>query len=168
MARKAVGEPTLFFNMPVDQKGGQIIAGLNKGRLSLWDSLGQIGRWVFSSSYDGRQSVNDWNLKGGLIPPTSEMPGQLWYEMSTKLIVQPGQPVPEGFLIYYKGSNDFTTVKGASRSQIMLHEDSNYRTSPGSYGCVVALRDEYVSFRDAFIESCGHLKIVRFGVVYSY
>lgn len=168
MVRKAVGTPTLYFNMPVDQQGGQIVAGLNKGRLSLWDDLGQIGRWVFTSSYDGRQKVNDWNLTGGLIPPTSEMPDNLWYEIGTKLIVQPGQPVPEGFIIYYKGSNDFTTKKGVTRSQIMLHPDSNYKNSPGSYGCIVGLPDEYNSFRDAFIEACKHLNRVRLGVVYSY
>jgi len=168
MARKAVGTPTLFFNMPVDQQGGQIIAGLNKGRLSLFDDLGMIGRWVFTSSFDGRQKVNDWELVGGLLPPTSAMPGQLWYEVGTNLIKQPGQPVDEGFIIYYKGEIEFKTAKGSSRSQLMIHKDSNYKTAPGSYGCLVGLEEEYVDMRDTFIQACGHLKRVRMGGVYSF
>lgn len=168
MVRKAVGTPSLIFSMPVDNPGGQVIAGYNRGRLALVDDLGLIGRWVFSSSYDGKQKVNDWNTTGGIIPPTSEMPGNLWYEISTKLIKQPGQPVPEGFIIYYKGSNTFVTTKGARRSEIMLHPDSNYKSAPGSYGCLVALPNEYEGFRDAFIEACKHLEHVRMIVLYTY
>lgn len=168
MPRKAVGEPILFFGMPVDQKGGQVISGLNRGRLSLWDDLGLVGRWVFTSSFDGRQSVNDWNVRGGIIPPNFTLSGQLWYSMGTKLIQQPGQPVAEGFIIYYKGSNTWITDKGVTRSEIMLHGDTNWQSSPGSYGCLVALPEEYSSFKKDFLASCGHLEKVRLGVTYTY
>lgn len=150
--------------MPLDS-GKLKIPGLNQGRLSLWDyEHGLIYRWIATTSHDGRQGWEDWEKIGGVHPPNYSMPMADWFWLETKLIIQPGQPVSEGYLPKYLANNTWTTLKGNVRSQIMFHEDEN---APGSMGCIVMSKKEWVSFKSVMSACCGHLDKVRYGVIYS-
>ena len=157
--------PFLMFQMQIDSTR-HVIPGLNRGRLWLWDfKLGCIFRWVATCSYNGKQDVGDWNQTGGLHPPNYAMDNSDWFYIKTNLIVQPGQPVDEGFLPIYHNSNTWKTLQGATRSQIMFHEDKG---SPGSYGCIVMAKGEWECFKSVFKYCCGHLNEVPYGVIYSW
>lgn len=146
-----------------------VISGFNRGRMLLSDDVGLIGRWVFSTSIDSKQKVNDWNIRGGVIPPTSSMPNGEYWQFHTKRIYQPGQPVDDGFLVTFRDSIEYTTVEGGTRSEIMIHNDSNRSTSLGSLGCIVALsNDEWDDFCEGVVKSISHLPTVRLLVGYSY
>lgn len=160
--------PILFFSMQLDNNLSTI-PGCNEGRLFLYDyNLGYIHRWVATSSYDGRQRTGDWDKTGGIHPPNSHMSGADWFYMDMKLIVQPGQPVDEGYLPFYRKSNNWRTVGGANRSQIMFHADENYQSAEGSYGCIVMKPKEWEDFKTVIRATCGHLKEVRYGVGYTF
>ena len=155
--------------MQLDSKK-HVIPGLNQGRLSLWDMDKQVlvQRWVFTSSYNGKQNIYDWKKRGGLCPPNNDMPGWKMYQVPTNLIVQPGQPVDRGFLIYESCENNkcvMNTVSGATRSEIMIHEDKN---NPGSMGCLVGKSGEYKDFEEIFLGCCKDKKTVPLGVLYSW
>jgi hypothetical protein len=160
--------PILFFSMELDSNKC-VIPGCNDGRLYLYDyNHGYIHRWVATSSFNGRQSVNDWNKTGGVHPPNSHMLGGNWFWVPTKEILQPGQPVERGFILNYKGSNNWTTVDNVNRSQVMLHPDSNHETNEGSYGCLVLKPAEYKDFITVYGTCCGHLDRVRYAVGYTF
>jgi hypothetical protein len=166
--RKAVGNPLLIFFMQLDSSKC-VIPGINRGRLVLLDDEGQIGRWVFTSSYDGKQNVNDWNKTGGVIPPTSSMPGGKYWEFHTKRLIQPGQPVDDGFLLTFDGKTTYTTVEGGTRSEIMVHNDANRGKALGSYGCPVGMTtEEYEDYCLCVSESISHLKTIRMASMYSF
>ena len=165
-----VENPILLFQMQLDSNR-HVIPGLNRGRLSLWE-MGRakklIQRWVFTSSYNGKQGVFDWKKRGGLCPPQNDMPGWKMFQVPTKLIIQPGQPVDRGFLIYESSDNkacEMNTVSGTKRSEIMIHEDKN---SPGSFGCLVAPTGEYKDFEEIFVGTCEQHSTVPLGVLYSW
>lgn len=163
--RYKLSKPFLIFQMQVDSSR-HVIPGLNKGRLSLWDyDLGNIFRWVATSSYNGKQGTGDWGKRNGLHPPNYDMNNSDWFYLKTNLIIQPGQPVDEGYLPIYQGSNTWKTLSGGTRSQIMFHEDKN---GPGSYGCIVLPKKEWESFKCVFKDCCGHLDKVPYGVMYSW
>jgi hypothetical protein len=160
-------KPFLMFQMPLDS-GSQNILGLNMGRLSLWDyEHGLIHRWVATSSHNGKQNWADWEKTGGVHPTNYSMDDAEWFQLETKLIIQPGCPVEEGFLPKYKGKNTWITLKGNTRSEIMFHEDANAISNPGSMGCVVMLKGEWENFKTVFKTCCGHLQSVPYGVLYS-
>lgn len=163
--RRCIGTPTLIFFMQLDADR-YVISGFNRGRLLLSDDVGLIGRWVFSASIDSKQKVNDWNKRGGVIPPTSSMPNGEYWQFHTKRIYQPGQPVDDGFLVTFRDSIEYTTVEGGTRSEIMIHLD---KPPQGSLGCIVALsKGEWDDFCDAVVKSISHLPTVRLLVGYSY
>lgn len=160
-----LNNPFLMFNMQLDSSR-HVIPGVNRGRVSLWDyELGCIYRWVATSSYNGKQNVDDWQEIGGLHPPNFSMPNSEWFYLDTKLIVQPQQIVKQGYLPFYKGSNTWKQIEGKTRSQIMWHETMS---NGGSYGCIVFPKAEWESFKKIFRETCGHLESVRYGVMYSF
>lgn len=168
MSAPKCDKPLLIFSLPLDSERN-VIPGLNRGRLVLVDyDRGFIQRWVFTSSYEQLQKVSDWEVTGGVIPPNFAMNGFEWFKVPTKLIVQPGQPVDEGYLVLYNGSNTFTTINGNIRSEVMFHCDKNYKSAPGSRGCLVALPDEWEDFKQVFKEACGHLSDVKLAVIYTY
>jgi len=68
----------------------------------------------------------------------------------------------------YKKSNNWTTNKGASRSQIMFHCDENYKTNEGSYGCIVMRPNEWENFKSVIEACCGHLDQIPYAVGYSF
>ncbi|NJM22671.1 MAG: hypothetical protein HC907_30165 [Richelia sp. SM1_7_0] len=158
-------KPLLFFSMQLDSNK-HVIPGLNTGRLSLWDyELGMIYRWVATSSYASRQSVNNWNITGGIHPPNQVMLGSNWFHLKNTRIIQPGQPVDDGFILYYNGSNNWQTVSGAKRSQIMLHEDKERN---GTYGCIGMSKSEYDSFTSVLEETCEKDIMIPMGISYSW
>lgn len=166
--RIANQDAKMFFSMMLDTDKMRI-PGLNRGRLVLIDSLGVIGRWVFTSSFDGKQSVHDWNVTGGVIPPNYEMSGDKPWEFHTKRIIRTGYAVNDGFLITYNGMISYKTKMGVVRSEIMVHNDENRITSPGSYGCIVASsNDEWEDFCKAVSESLIGKDIVPLFVVYTF
>lgn len=157
-------QPILMFQMPVDSSSRRI-PGINQGRLSLWDyEHGLIYRWVATSSHDGKQDWGDWEQRGGVHPPNFAMSGAEWFWLDLKLIIQPGQPVDEGYLPLYNGSNTWKTLKGNTRSQIMFHED---KPPIGSLGCIVMSKSEWESFKSVIKACCGDLDKIRYGVLYS-
>ena len=161
-------QPFLIFSMQLDTPG-HVITSLNQGRLVLYDyDLGYIHRWVATSSFDGRQNLGDWERTGGIHPPNYQMPGAMWFDLNMNLIKQPGQPVDEGYIVYYKKSNNFKTLKGNNRSQIMVHADKNWTTNPGSYGCIVFKPNEWEDFKRVMNACCGHLDSVRYGIMYTF
>jgi hypothetical protein len=165
--RKAIGKPLLIFIMQIDDD--VIIPGYNRGRIAILDDVGEIGRWVFSSSTSSKQSLKNWNIRGGIIPPTASMPNQKYWEFHTKRLYQPGQPVDDGFLVTFNGSIEYTTIEGGTRSEIMLHNDSNRDTSLGSLGCIVALSDsEWNDFCNAVVQSISHIPFINMYVLYTY
>lgn len=166
MTRKAVGTPLLFFSSQLDVN--VTTPGYNRGRLLLVDDIGHIGHWMFSTTIESRQKAKSWEQTGGAITPNSELDGREWYTVPTKLIVQPNQPVKEGYLVLYKGSNSWKAKNGVTRSEIMIHCDDNYTTSPGSLGCLVAVPGEWQDFKKVFAESCGHLQSVKMIVIYTF
>lgn len=168
-ARKADKDSAiLVFSMVLDSERC-VIPGLNRGRLALIDKEGLIQRWVCSSSYDGKQKVNDWTKRGGIIPPTSSMPGLKHWEFHTRLIVQPGQPVTEGYLITHCGSIEYRTTEGSTRSEIMVHDDANRDTNEGSAGCVVTMNtSEWVDLKRVVLESVSHIKTIPMFSIYTY
>lgn len=158
----------LIFTMPLDVDG-KVIPDLNRGRLALVDSKGLIQRWVCTTSIETRQSSNGWNQTGGVIPPTSSMPGLEHWTVNTKLLVQPGQPVDEGFLVLYRGSTSYTTTEGTTRSEIMIHNDKNRSSSPGSLGCIVTMNDnDWADLKRVMKESVGHLDSIPLFVIYTW
>jgi hypothetical protein len=163
-----LNKPLLIFALQLDSNQN-VIDGLNQGRLTLFDyELGYIHRWVATSSFDGKQKVGDWEKTGGVHPPNYSLDDADWFKLDTKLILQPGQPVPEGYLPKYKKSNDWQTLKGNGRSQVMIHCDENYRTNPGSYGCIVMQPSEWEDFKKTIKETCGHLADIPYGVIYTF
>jgi hypothetical protein len=166
--RKCGEHPMLMFFMQLDSTR-LVLPGLNRGRMFLFDEIGLIGRWVFTSSYDGKQNVNDWNKTGGVIPPTSSMPEMKFWEFHTKRLIQPGQAVDDGFLITFDGKTSYTTKEGGKRSEIMVHDDKNRKTNEGSYGCPVGMTtEEYLDFCLGISQSVSHLKTIPFLSAYSF
>lgn len=164
--RKA-SNPKLIFFMPLDSSRA-VLPGINRGRMVLIDDLGVIGRWVFTSSYDGKQASGDWNKTGGVAPPSWAMPGGKFWEFHTKRLFQPGQPVDDGFLITFNSSTSYKTVDNATRSELMVHDDKNRKTNLGSYGCPVALTtEEYLDFCLGIKESVDE-EIIPLVVLYSF
>lgn len=166
--RIAKQDAKMFFSMMLDTDKIKI-PGLNRGRLVLLDSLGVIGRWVFTSSFDSKQSVYDWNVTGGVIPPNYEMNGDKPWEFHTERIIRNGHIVNDGFLVTYNGMTSYKTKMGVVRSEIMVHNDENRIRSPGSYGCIVASSDkEWEDFCKAVKESLKNMDVIPLFVVYTF
>jgi hypothetical protein len=163
-----VDDAFLMFAMQLDSNQN-VIPGLNQGRLTLWSfKHGYLGRWVATSSFDGKQSVGDWEKRGGVHCPNYAMDDAEWFEWDLKYLIQPGQPVDEGYLLKYKGSNNMVTLKGNPRSEKMGHPDKNYLKSPGSAGCIVMLPKEWEDFKNVLTACCGHLKSIPYGIIYTF
>lgn len=166
--RPAKSNVMLFFSMMLDNYKVKL-PGLKQGRLAMVDSEGVIGRWVFTSSHDGKQNVRDWNRRGGVIPPNYDMMGDNAWEFHTERIIRTGHTVNDGFLITYQGETSYRTKSGFLRSELMVHDDTNRETAPGSFGCLVALSSsEWDDFCNAVKESLIGIDVVPLYVVYTF
>ena len=167
-SRKAKGNPLLLFTMGLDSNR-HVIPGLNRGRLALFDDEGLIQRWVATSSYDKLQGIDDWNERGGIMPPTSAMPGMKYWEFHTRRLIRPGMEVDDGFLITFDGATSYVTNTGARRSELMVHDDTNRTTNPGSFGCPVTMsKTEWDDFCRVILQSVSHLSAINMAVTYSW
>jgi hypothetical protein len=166
--RKAIGDPLLIFFMALDGERGNI-PGINRGRIALLDDGGVIGRWVFSSSTAPKQSVNDWNKIGGIMPPTTSMPGGRYWEFHTQRLIRPGMAVDDGFLITFDGNTEYTTIEGGTRSELFVHNDVNRVKAEGTFGCPFTFSDdEWQDFCTGIFQSVSHKDTIRFASLYCY
>ena len=158
-------KPILMFFMHLDSNRFQV-PGLNRGRLYLYDyDYGMVYRWVTTTSHVNKQGVAAWDKRGGVHPPNYAMRGADWFHLKNKRIIQPGQPVDDGFILYYKGSNNWETLTGGKRSQIMLHEDKELN---GTAGCFGMSAIEYKSFCTVMEHSCKKNAMIPYGVNYAW
>ncbi|WP_208346504.1 hypothetical protein [Aetokthonos hydrillicola] len=151
----------LFFTMPLDET-----RELNRGRLFLIDETqGIVGRWVATSSTGDKQGVRDWNVRGGVLPPTYELSEPLpFYCVAVnpvnlkhvKGVEGNGYPITP-FEVKTKG--------GGTRSDLLIHRDANV---PGSMGCIVLPSGEFTDFEKVFAAKCKEYKQVKLLVGYTY
>lgn len=104
--------------------------------------------WVATSSTADKQGPEDFNLKGGLIPPQYRCGIPHW-TVQTKPIPMPAVKGVEGN--FYK--IDPHTVKaqpsGTVRGDFGIHLDGN---APGSLGCIVMSKERFKDFEDKMKE----------------
>lgn len=151
----------LFFTMPLDET-----AALNKGRLFLIDeNKGIVGRWVATSSTGDKQGVKDWNLRGGVLPPTYELRNPLsFYSVGVN-------PVDLKHIRGVEGNGypitpfEVKTKGGGTRSDLLIHKDANV---PGSMGCIVLPPNEFSDFEKVFASICQGEDKVKLLVGYTY
>ncbi|BAZ11867.1 hypothetical protein NIES4071_36930 [Calothrix sp. NIES-4071] len=151
----------LFFTMPLDET-----SPLNKGRLFLVDETkGIVGRWVATSSTADKQGINDWNVRGGVIPATYQLnPPLPFYSVAVN-------PVDLKHVKGVEGNGypitpfEVKTVDGGTRSDLLIHKDANV---PGSMGCIVLPESEFVDFEKVFQENCEGQSAVKLLVGYTY
>ena len=151
----------LFFTMALDET-----SELNRGRLFLVDETeGIVGRWVATSSTVDKQGVKDWNVRGGVIPPTYELSSPLPFYFVTV------NPVDLRNVKGVEGNGyaitpfEVTTIGGGTRSDLLIHKDANV---PGSMGCIVLPESEFTDFEKAFQKYCQGQNTVKLLVGYTY
>jgi hypothetical protein len=145
MATKMVPGYTLVFNMflsnddmTIPNPRGRF---LRRGRFKIIHNGRPV--WTASSTTSGApnaQGAADQSLKGlGLIPSCRSV-GVPHYIVEVNTVYQPNTVGVGGdsFFISSEGnpSGEFT-VNGVTRSELLIHRDSNFDTSPGSAGCIV-------------------------------
>ena len=123
--------------------------GLDSGRLSLNHLReGHKAIWIATSSTADKQGAEDFNLKGGLIPPQYRCGIPNWV-VQTNPIPMPSVKGVEGN--FYK--IDPHTVKaqpsGTIRGDFGIHRDANV---PGSAGCIVMSGDRFKDFESKMRE----------------
>lgn len=154
-------QPFLFFTMQLDET-----PQINRGRLFLCDyEQGFVGRWVATSSTGAKQGVKDWNIRGGVLPPTYELKNSLsFYTVATNPIdLRHVQGVEgNGYAITPFA---VTTKDGGDRSDLLIHRDANV---PGSMGCIVLGDGEFADFEKVFKQQCSHFDSVKLLVGYTY
>lgn len=116
--------------------------GLDWGRISL-NSLteGTKQIWLATASTSNKQEAEDFNQKGGPIPPQ--------YRCGIKNWIVDLKPIPmlqtkgvEGN--FYKiNPHEVLTDKGTVRGDFGIHRDANV---PGSLGCIVLTDDRFKNF----------------------
>ena len=151
----------LFFTMPLDET-----SQLNRGRLFLIDETkGIVGRWVATTSTSDNQGVKDWNVRGGVIPPTYELSQPLpFYSVAVK-------PVDLRHVKGVEGNGypitpfEVKTLDGGTRSDLLIHKDANV---PGSMGCIVLPEGEFADFEKVFQKECSGQDTVKLLAGYSY
>ncbi|MEB3189686.1 MAG: hypothetical protein VKL42_05005 [Snowella sp.] len=123
--------------------------GLDSGRLSLNHLReGHKAIWVATSSTADKQGAEDFNLKGGLIPPQYRCGIPNWTVQTTPIPMPSVKGVEGNF---YK--IDPYAVKaqpsGTIRGDFGIHRDANV---PGSAGCIVMSGDRFKDFESKMRE----------------
>jgi hypothetical protein len=172
----------LFFTMPLDET-----EKLNRGRLFLVDETkGIVGRWIATSSTGGKQGVDDWNIRGGVIPATYQLSSPLpFYSVrvnpvdlrNVKGVEGNGYPITpfevetldggtrSDLLIHKDAITPFEVETLDTRSDLLIHKDANV---PGSMGCIVLPESEFADFEKVFQEQCKKENTVKLLVGYTY
>ena len=130
----------LIFSMQFDRD-----PGLDSGRLSLNSiEAGTKDVWIATSSTANKQGSEDFNERGGLIPPQYRC-GIKYYTVATSPIPMASVKGVEGN--FYKiDPHQVTTDKGTVRGDFGIHRDANV---PGSLGCIVLNGDRFRDFEVA-------------------
>ena len=117
--------------------------GLDSGRLSLNHlTKGHQEIWIATSSTADKQGPEDFNLKGGLIPPQYRCGIKNW-TVATKPIPMPQIKGVEGN--FYKIDPHLVKAQPScmERGDFGIHLDANM---PGSLGCIVMYGDRFNAF----------------------
>ncbi|MFM7191522.1 MAG: hypothetical protein ACKN9E_09960 [Microcystaceae cyanobacterium] len=117
--------------------------GLDAGRLALNHIIeGHQAIWVATSSTANKQGAEDFNLKGGLIPPHYRCGIPCW-QVHTVPIPMPHTKGVEGN--FYKIDPHLVQAQpsGTERGDFGIHRDAN---TPGSLGCIVMDGDRFSHF----------------------
>jgi hypothetical protein len=85
-----------------------------------------------TSSLPGRQFSGSWELKGGLLVPSANLPKGTNYSVSTQPLWMPDVKGVEGS--FYQILPFEIKTKGAIRGDFGIHFDARF---PGSLGCIV-------------------------------
>lgn len=150
----------LTFSMGFDRDNG-----IDNGRLCLRHlEQGTIAVWIATSSTENKQSAEDFNEKGGLIPPEYRVPGLKNWTVETSPIPMPKIKGVEGN--FYKiNPYEVETDKGGVRGDFGIHLDANV---PGSMGCVVMSKDRFNDFeKQMALLSAKDIESIPLFVTYS-
>jgi hypothetical protein len=104
---------------------------LIEGILQLLKNGTVINEYRATCSTAGRQADGSWKQRGGLIPPSSDLPTKE-YLVDTKPIYMPEVKGVNGN--FYCITPYSVPTKGATRGDFGIHFDANV---PGSLGCIV-------------------------------
>jgi hypothetical protein len=125
--------------------------GLDLGRLvlrSIDEGKGKTHNvWIATSSTYNKQSSEDFNLKGGLIPPEYRCNIPCW-NVTIKPIPMPNVVGVDGNF-YQILPFTVTTDAGTVRGDFGIHLDSN---APGSLGCIVLDARRFKDFEQKMLE----------------
>jgi hypothetical protein len=145
MATKMVPGYTLIFNMFLNNDDMSIPNPrgrfLRRGRFKINKNGRQV--WNASSTTSGQpnaQNAGDQSYKGMGLIPSCRTVGIENYIVEVASTYQPNTEGVNGdsFFILSEGNpNGKFTVNGVTRSEFLIHLDSNFDTSPGSAGCIV-------------------------------
>lgn len=104
---------------------------LIEGILQLFKNGLLINEYRATCSTAGKQGDGSWKQRGGLIPPSSDLPNKE-YLVDTKPIYMPKVKGVEGN--FYCITPFSVPTKGVTRGDFGFHFDANV---PGSLGCIV-------------------------------
>jgi hypothetical protein len=117
----------LLFELKPAEASGLII-----GQLHLIKNGKIFNTLRATSSLPGRQFSGSWELKGGLLVPSANLPKGTSYSVCTEPLWMPDIKGVEGS--FYQISPFEIMTKGATRGDFGMHFDANF---PGSLGCIV-------------------------------
>lgn len=150
----------LVFSMQFDRD-----KGLDSGRLTLNHlKEGHKAIWVATSSTADKQGAEDFNLKGGLIPPQYRCGIPCW-QVHTVPIPMPSVKGVEGN--FYKIDPHVVKAQpsGTERGDFGIHLDANV---PGSAGCIVMNKERFNDFESQMKKLAGQgIKSIPLFVQYS-
>ena len=119
--------------------------GLDSGRLTLNHlKEGHKAIWVATSSTADKQGAEDFNLKGGLIPPQYRCGIPNWTVQTTPIPMPKVKGVEGNF---YKIDPHVVKAQpsGTERGDFGIHLDANV---PGSAGCIVMNKERFNDFEN--------------------
>lgn len=150
----------LVFSMQFDRD-----KGLDSGRLTLNHlKEGHKAIWVATSSTADKQGAEDFNLKGGLIPPQYRCGIPCW-QVHTVPIPMPSVKGVEGN--FYKIDPHVVKAQpsGTERGDFGIHLDANV---PGSAGSIVMNKERFNDFESQMKKLAGQgIKSIPLFVQYS-
>jgi hypothetical protein len=156
MATKMVPGYTLIFNMFLHNDDMSIPnpngAFLRRGRFKIIHNGRPV--WTAAGTTSGQpnaQNAGDQSYRGMGLIPSCLSAGVSYYIVEVNTTYQPDTPGVNGdsFFILSEGNpNGEFTINGVTRSEFLIHLDSNFDTTPGSAGCIVFTnRTEWDNFR---------------------
>jgi hypothetical protein len=153
----------LIFSMGFSTNPGK----LQQGRLMLRDIVKNEvrGIWTATSSIPGRQGVEGFHQKGGLIPPAYRLVGGVkgWLVDPKPINLKATKGVEGNF--YRILPYAVTTDKGGQRGDFGIHLDAN---APGSLGCIVMNKKQFTEFEAQMSDLRSQkVELVDLVVVYS-